>query len=229
MSPSVLLLLSILTVQGSGCEDFLKGVVESLKSTIDKEHAGFREMFPKDYWISHHYSDNLLCNTDPCCVFQAAAVLSDSWAQLRRQLWPEHHSFKLISDLIHALDYRGITKNIFEDPDVSILPYFSSSPEKLLNFTSSVFSRWLEMECSTPVDTCSLPTLSPPVQVEQPEKHKLFITTRAIHRRPSENEGETGMRLYYTQPPINGCPASTQLLGFVWSLLFFCGLNWILL
>nr|XP_046159089.1 uncharacterized protein LOC123998156 isoform X3 [Oncorhynchus gorbuscha] len=110
MLRSVFLLLSILTLQGSGCDYFLRGVVDNLQTILNSDHAGFRKVFPKDYWISHHYNVNLLCNTDPCCVFRAATVLSDSWLQLRSKLWPGHHSFEFISNLIQALGGRGMTK-----------------------------------------------------------------------------------------------------------------------
>ncbi|XP_064862585.1 uncharacterized protein zgc:174888 [Oncorhynchus nerka] len=271
MSRSVLLLLSILTVQGSGCDDFLREVVKNLQTTLNSDHAGFRKVFPKDYWISHHYNVNLLCNTDPCCVFRAATVLSDSWLQLRGQLWPEHHSFQFISNLIQALDGRGMTKGCisqvnspenwlsindsactvclfnnnsspplspfpllpyhiplsqrFEDPDPSVLPSVSSSPEKLLNFTSSVFSKWLELGCSTPVDTCPFPTLASPAGEEERaalERKKVrSLTTRAVHMQHRENEGETEMRLN-TPPPTNRSPTSKGGLLLVLSgSLFF--------
>nr|XP_046170933.1 uncharacterized protein LOC124005580 [Oncorhynchus gorbuscha] len=226
MLRSVLLLLSILTVQGSGCDDFLREVVKNLQTTLNSDHAGFRKVFPKDYWISHHYNVNLLCNTDPCCVFRAATVLSDSWLQLRSQLWPEHHSFEFISNLIQALGGRGMTKGRFEDPDPSVLPSVSSSPEKLLNFTSSVFSKWLELGCSTPVDTCPFPTLASPAGEEERaalERKKVrSLTTRAVHMQHRENEGETEMRLN-TPPPTNRSPTSKGglLLVLSGSLFFY--------
>ncbi|XP_041707722.1 uncharacterized protein LOC121542383 [Coregonus clupeaformis] len=232
MSRSVLLLLSILTVQGSGCDDFLRGVVKNLQTTINSDHVGFRKVFPKYYWISHHYNDNMLCNTDPCCVFRAATVLSDSWLQLRSRLWPEHHSFEFISNLIQALDDRGMTKGRFEDPDPSVLPYVSSSPEELLNFTSFVFSKWLELGCSTSVDTCSFPTLASPAGEEEradlESKKVRLLTTRAVHMQHRENGGETRMKLYITQPPTNSSPPSNGLPGSTRSLLL-CGLTWMLL
>ncbi|KAJ8005104.1 hypothetical protein DPEC_G00143190 [Dallia pectoralis] len=217
MSPSVLLLLSILTVQGRGCD---KEVVNNLKIAVDQYHAGFRMVFPKDYRISHHYSDNLLCNTGPCCVYQAAAVLSDSWAQLRKQLWPENHNLKFITDLMKAMVSVDETTKIFEECDDFLnLPSFSSSPETLLNYTSSVFSRLLE-SCPTPVDSCCLPT-------REPVGNPLFFTTRAVYKQVVEKEGETGLMKHYTQPPTSGCSAHTQLLGFIGGLLFSRGLIWI--
>ncbi|XP_023995461.1 uncharacterized protein zgc:174888 [Salvelinus sp. IW2-2015] len=201
MSRSVLLLLSILTLQGSGCDDFLREVVKNLQTTLNSDHAGFRKVFPKDYWISHHYNVNLLCNTDPCCVFRAATVLSDSWLQLRSQLWPEHHSFEFISNLIQALDDRGMTKGRFEDPDPSVLPSVSSSPEKLLNFTSSVFSNGWSWG-ARPRWTLVLPHSGLSCwggrKGALESKKVRLLTTRAVHR---ENEGETGMRLH--TPPTN--------------------------
>uniref|UniRef100_A0A4W5QXN4 Zgc:174888 n=1 Tax=Hucho hucho TaxID=62062 RepID=A0A4W5QXN4_9TELE len=237
MSRSVLLLLSILILQGSGCEDFLRGVVKNLQTTINSDHAGFRKVFPKDYLISHHYNDNLLCNTGPCCVFGAATVLSDSWLQLRSQLWPEHQSFKFISNLIQVLDDRGMTKGRFEDPDPSVLPSVSSSPEKLLNFTSSVFSKWLELRCSTPGDTCSFPTLASPAGEEEraalaspageeeraalESKKVRLLTTRAVHMQDRGNEGETGMRLHIPPPTNRSPPANGGLLLALSGCFFF--------
>ncbi|KAL0985173.1 hypothetical protein UPYG_G00153740 [Umbra pygmaea] len=231
MSPSVLLLLSILTVQGNGCEH--PPGVKNLKPNIDSSHRGFREVFPKDYTILHHYSDNLLCDTDPCCVFQAATVLSDSWIRLRRQLWEQHHSFKLITDIITTLGSNGITSNKFEYHDDFTLPDFRSSPENLLNFTSSFLSKWLEIECPTSVDTCSSPTLSSPTlssptlsspaQMEQPVK-AISKTTRAV-RQQGVDEGDRAKRIHDTQPPTNTSQASAQLFGFIWSLLFLFGQN----
>nr|XP_046159087.1 uncharacterized protein LOC123998156 isoform X1 [Oncorhynchus gorbuscha] len=224
MLRSVFLLLSILTLQGSGCDYFLRGVVDNLQTILNSDHAGFRKVFPKDYWISHHYNVNLLCNTDPCCVFRAATVLSDSWLQLRSKLWPGHHSFEFISNLIQALGGRGMTKGRFEDPDPSVLPSVSSSPEKLLNFTSSVFSKWLELGCSTPVDTCPFPTLASPAGEEEratlESKKVRVLTTRAVHM---ENEGEIGMRLH-TPPPTNRSPPSKGGLLLVISGSFFLNL-----
>uniref|UniRef100_A0A4W5QY06 Zgc:174888 n=1 Tax=Hucho hucho TaxID=62062 RepID=A0A4W5QY06_9TELE len=219
--------------------DVLSIGIDTLVYTVIPEpvFSSKRKVFPKDYLISHHYNDNLLCNTGPCCVFGAATVLSDSWLQLRSQLWPEHQSFKFISNLIQVLDDRGMTKGRFEDPDPSVLPSVSSSPEKLLNFTSSVFSKWLELRCSTPGDTCSFPTLASPAGEEEraalaspageeeraalESKKVRLLTTRAVHMQDRGNEGETGMRLHIPPPTNRSPPANGGLLLALSGCFFF--------
>ncbi|TNN81047.1 hypothetical protein EYF80_008703 [Liparis tanakae] len=64
MSLPVLLLLSLLTVRCGGCDFDLEGV-KNIKRTIDSNPTGFRTVFPKDYYVVHRYTKNMLCNTDP--------------------------------------------------------------------------------------------------------------------------------------------------------------------
>ncbi|KAG7270138.1 hypothetical protein CRUP_027208, partial [Coryphaenoides rupestris] len=103
-----------------------------------------RKGFPKDYSVQHHYKSSMLCDSDPCCVFSAAIVLTESWTLLLAQLWDEHVNYKLIFELKLSLD-TIIEKNIHterlqEETDLSVFPYVQSSPEELLNLTSGLFS-----------------------------------------------------------------------------------------
>uniref|UniRef100_A0AAX7TVS7 Uncharacterized protein n=1 Tax=Astatotilapia calliptera TaxID=8154 RepID=A0AAX7TVS7_ASTCA len=85
MSPTVLLLLSLLTAPCGGCEFDLEGV-KNIKGTIDSSSAGF------------------------CCVFPAAYVLHDSWQVLLTNLWEEHLNHSLVVELTRTLD-KIISKN----------------------------------------------------------------------------------------------------------------------
>ncbi|KAJ8392828.1 hypothetical protein AAFF_G00070320 [Aldrovandia affinis] len=125
----VLVLLFLSLVQGRGCDDFMKNVLKI-------KHVGFREVFPKNYLISHHYNDSILCDSDPCCVLCAAAELSESWSQLRSFLWKENIKYDFIMELQEKLLHIAEGK-VLEYPD---FPSVSSTPEALFNYTSALFS-----------------------------------------------------------------------------------------
>ncbi|KAK2844678.1 hypothetical protein Q5P01_011337 [Channa striata] len=228
MSLPVLLLLSLLTVQCGGCEFDREGV-KNIKITIDSNPTGFRTVFPKDYYVVHHYSKNMLCNTDPCCVFPAAIVLLDSWHVLLRNLWDEHLNYSLILDIKQTLD-KMIRKNentesFQEETDLAQFPTLSSSPEELLTLTSQLFKQWLEVGCSSLIETCTLPTLPPSVERKDygPMRARL-LTTRAISDDAANRQSDTIMDI--TQPLSSGVPLSYS--AFVWSPLIYRLYWWLL-
>ncbi|KAG7469293.1 hypothetical protein MATL_G00127320 [Megalops atlanticus] len=183
---SVLVLLLILSAQGRGCNEFMRGVVKNLLTTIKRtELPGFREVFPKNYEISHHYNDSLLCNSDPCCVFSAAVVLSDSWSQLLLLLWTENVKYSFIRELkvkLESIADSIADKKFREDTDPSLLPSVSSTPEALLHFTSALFSTWLEQKCPVSANPCELPMLPPSLPEE--ESHQMRTDGERKHPHP---------------------------------------------
>ncbi|XP_029927379.1 uncharacterized protein LOC115373237 [Myripristis murdjan] len=229
MSLPVLLLLSFLTVQCDGC-NFDREVVKNIKSTIDSNPTGFRTVFPRDYNVTHHYNSSMLCDTDPCCVFPAAAVLLDSWHVLLRNLWNEHLKHSFIVELIQTLDTilnkTENTQKFKEATDLSKFPSIISTPEKLLSQTSEVLSRWLEVGCSASIETCSIPTLAPTeVQREDNSSSRSkHLTTRAI----KVEEGLKEKMMDLTQPPSNGGPLSLSFPASFWSPLLFRLYWWLL-
>lgn len=228
MSLPVLLLLSFLTVQCGGCDFDWEGV-KNIKTTIDSNPTGFRTVFPKNYYVVHHYTRNMLCDSDPCCVFPAAVVLLDSWHTLLRNLWDEHLNHSLILDIKQTLD-KIIKKNrnterFQEETDLAQFSTLSSSPEELLNQTSELFARWLKVGCEPSIETCVLPTLPTPVERKDygPSRARL-LTARAIN---SEEEGQQDRMIDITQPPSNhGSPSLSY--ASLWSLLLFRLYWWLL-
>ncbi|XP_016321927.1 uncharacterized protein LOC107673023 isoform X2 [Sinocyclocheilus anshuiensis] len=188
MSPTVLLLLSILTVQGSGCNDFMKTTIRNLQDSIHIEiTSGFPQVFPKNYVVSHYFNDSALCN-EPCCVFSAAVFLSNSWIQLLQHLSRVHLKYRFISELILTLD------NIAKE----------SSPEGLLSFTSSLFTRWLDLDCAFGEHHCIFPTPSEENQENPPSEEEQNVENHEpVDEQQPEIEGETGKR-QLDQGPTNG-------------------------
>ncbi|XP_034552828.1 uncharacterized protein zgc:174888 [Notolabrus celidotus] len=223
MSLPVLLLLSLLTVQCGGCDFDWEGV-KNIKTTIDSNPTGFRKVFPKNYYVVHHYTRSMLCDTDPCCVFPAAVVLLDSWHVLLKNLWDEHLNHSLILDLKQTLDKiikrNKNTERFQEETDLGQFSTLSSPPEELLKLTSELFTRWLHDGCSPEIETCSLPTLPPSVERKDygPSRARL-LTTRAIS---SEEDAQPDRMIDITQLPSSGGPAaSSSLYAPVWSPLLF--------
>ncbi|XP_043117834.1 uncharacterized protein zgc:174888 isoform X2 [Puntigrus tetrazona] len=179
MSPTVLLLLSILTVQGSGCDDFMKTTIRNLQDSIrSEETSGFPEVFPKNYVVSHYFNDSALCN-EPCCVFSAAAFLSNSWIQLLQHLSRVHLKYRFISELILTLD--KIAKE--------------SSPEGLLSFTSSLFTRWLSLDCAFQEHQCIFPTPSEEDLKNMPSEEENNVENQEpVDEQWPGIEGEKGKR-----------------------------------
>lgn len=106
-----------------------------------------------------------------------------------------------------------------------MFPTLSSSPEELLNLTSELFKRWLDVGCSPLIETCILPTLPPPVERKDygPSRARL-LTTRAI----SEKEGQPDKLMDSTQPSSNSGPPSFSYYSPVWSPLLFRLYWWLL-
>lgn len=229
MSLPVLLLLSLLTVQCGGCDFDCEGV-KNIKATIDSNPTGFRTVFPKDYYVVHHYTKSMLCETDPCCVFPAAIVLLDSWHVLLRNLWDEHLNHSLILDLKQTLD-KIIKKNknterFQEETDLAQFSTLSSSPEELLKLTSELFARWLDVGALPSIETCTLPTLPPSVERKDygPSRARL-LTTRAIG---SAEEGQPDKKTDITLHPSNSGPPSLSYYASLWSPLLFRLYWWLL-
>ncbi|XP_069551951.1 uncharacterized protein [Brachyistius frenatus] len=227
MSLPVLLLLSLLTVQCGGCDFEWEGV-RNIKTTIDSNPTGFRTVFPKDYYVVHRYSKTMLCDTDQCCVFPAAVVLLDSWQLLLRNLWDEHLNHSLIFDLKQTLD-KIIKKNqnterFQEETHLAQFSTVSSSPEELLKLTSELFTRWLEVGCSSSIENCTLPTLPPTVERKDygPSRARLLTTRSISYVAETQPDNMTDN----TQPMSSGVPLSYS--AFVWSPLLF-RLYWCLL
>uniref|UniRef100_A0A8C6M2W9 Uncharacterized protein n=1 Tax=Nothobranchius furzeri TaxID=105023 RepID=A0A8C6M2W9_NOTFU len=251
MSLQVLLLLLLLIVQCGGCDFDRKGV-ENIKATIESNPTGFRTVFPKDYYVVHHYTKSMLCETDPCCVFPAAVVLLDSWNELLGNLWGEHVNRSLILELKLTLD-KIIDKNknievrfIFypdskrksvfnildlpfpllqrfqEETDLSQFPTSSSSPEELLKLTSQLFERWLQVGCSSYTETCFPPTLPPPVVKKDYRPSRARLLTTRAIN--NQHEGQPDKMTDY-KPLSSSGPVTVSYSAFVWSSLLF-GLYW---
>ncbi|XP_023820308.1 uncharacterized protein LOC110016677 [Oryzias latipes] len=224
MSLSVLLLLSLLTVQCGGC-DFDQISVENIKATIDSNPTGFRTVFPRDYYVQHHYNRSMLCETNPCCVFPAAVVLQDSWAELLPNLWEEHVNYSLIVELMDTLNTiikkNGNAQLFQEETDLAQFSTVWSSPEELLNLTSELFTQWLKVACSPSVETCPMPTLPPSVEKknDRPPRSRL-LTTRAV------NNAEK--RMSVPNASFKGLSLPVYDFSSVWSLLLFRLYWWLL-
>ncbi|XP_054903490.1 uncharacterized protein zgc:174888 isoform X1 [Poeciliopsis prolifica] len=224
-----LLLLLLFIVQCGGCDFDRKGV-ENIKATIDSNPNGFRSVFPKDYRVVHHYTRSMLCETEPCCVFSAAVVLVESWHVLLTNLWDQHLNYTFILELKQTLD-RIVEKNkniesFKEETDFKQYPLLSSSPEELLNLTSELFARWLQVGCSPSIETCFPPTLPPFFERKDygPVRGKL-LTTRAIRREEDQPE-----KMIDNKPPSScGRSRSRPCPAAFWSpllLLLLFGLYW---
>ncbi|XP_017570045.1 uncharacterized protein zgc:174888 isoform X2 [Pygocentrus nattereri] len=176
MTPTVLLLLSIFTVRGSGCKDLDKGTVRNLQNNISNENnTGFPQVFPKDYVVPRHYSPSTQCHdqSPTCCVFNEAALLSHSWMQLVQQLERIHLKHRFITELIQQLN--DISKDAWsfqETPDPSVFPSVNSSPGALLTLTSSLLSKWLELNCPTGENACIFHSHFPAEEEEEEEEEK---------------------------------------------------------
>ncbi|XP_027003937.1 uncharacterized protein zgc:174888 [Tachysurus fulvidraco] len=187
MLPTVLLLLSVFTVRGSACDDLKRATINNLQDTIkDEENKGFREVFPKNYYVQHHFNGSTQCE-DSCCVSSAAFLLADSWKQLLQHIELIHIKYKFITELISHLN--TIWEESFQEtPNPSVFPSGHSSPTALLTYTSDVLSKWLALNCH--VEICV--SLSPTPQQEK--EHS------GIDREPAEEEsiygteGERGKR-----------------------------------
>uniref|UniRef100_A0A3Q3X1E4 Uncharacterized protein n=1 Tax=Mola mola TaxID=94237 RepID=A0A3Q3X1E4_MOLML len=211
--------------------------VKNIKATIDSNPTGFSATVVVLVVISNacfaclKLTLGLCCRPAislQCCVFPAAVVLLDSWHVLLRNLWDEHLNHSLIIDLKQTLD-KIIQKNKnTEETDLAQLSRQPSSPEHLLNLTSQLLARWLEVGCSPSINTCVLPTLPPSVERKDygPSRARL-LTTRAVC---SEEKGqpEKMIEIDVTQPPSNSGPQSLSYYTPVFSPLLFRLYWWLL-
>ncbi|XP_008320868.1 uncharacterized protein LOC103387846 isoform X2 [Cynoglossus semilaevis] len=229
MSLPVLLLLSVWMVQCDGCDFDLEGV-KNIKAAIDSNPTGFRTVFPKDYYVEHHYTEDMLCDSEPCCVFPAAVVLLDSWHVLLRNLWDEHLNHTLVLNLKQTLErliHRNRhTQRFQEETDLTQFPKLSSSPEKLLQLTSELLARWLHVGCLPSIGTCTLPTLPPAVDRKDygPSRARL-LTTRAIS---SVEESQLEQKTGFTKLTSNSGPPPLSYSASVWSPLLLRLYRWLL-
>ncbi|KAG1958347.1 hypothetical protein F2P79_006595 [Pimephales promelas] len=147
------------------------------------------QVFPKNYVVSHYFNDSALCN-EPCCVFSAAVFLSNSWSQLFQHLSTFHFKYKFIGELIYSLN--SIAKEKFPDPpDISDFPSVQTSPEGLLSFTSSFFTRWLDLNCAFGEHNCIFPTLGEEDQ-ENPKEGENVENREPVDEQQPVIEGQTG-------------------------------------
>ncbi|KAL6489560.1 hypothetical protein MHYP_G00033010, partial [Metynnis hypsauchen] len=236
MTPTVLLLLSVFTVRGSGCKDLDKGTVRNLQNNISNENStGFPEVFPKDYVVPRHYSPSTQCHDQSatCCVFKEATFLSHSWMQLVQQLERIHLKRPFITELIQQLN--DISKDAWsfqETPDPSVFPSVNSSPGALLTLTSSLLSRWLELNCPTGENVCIFhPSPTEEEEEEKKEEGSLEGGTAKEEERnipgewtvedlPYMKEGERGKR-WITGVPTNGYHGSSTSPGLLLCTLSF--------
>ncbi|KAF5904475.1 folliculin, partial [Clarias magur] len=156
----VLLLLSVFTVRGSACDELQRQTVDNWQGSIKREEQkGFPEVFPKNYYVQHHFNGSTQCE-DSCCVFSAAFLLSDSWKYLLQHIERVHMKHTFIVQLIVELD--NIWKGSFQDPpNPSAFPSVNSSPRTLLTFTSDVFSNWLDLNCPDKNYSCVFASPAP--------------------------------------------------------------------
>lgn len=222
MSPTVLLLLSILTKLVYGCQDSDPfNVRDLLNETKENQITGFKQVFPINYYVSHRYNTSLLCNDNPCCVLPAAYVLRDSWSELLRHLHEKHYKYIFIEHLISVL--KKMTEGKFQErPDLATFPVVHSSPDDLLSFTVAVFSRWGELDCPSSLRGCVFPTAAP--DQEEDEEVLELRGKEGNTERPLielEREGERGRRWSMTAAPTNVGAALFHFPGHViWSLCF---------
>ncbi|KAL7886479.1 hypothetical protein AOLI_G00042000 [Acnodon oligacanthus] len=236
MTPTVFLLLSVFTVRGSGCKDLDRGTVRNLQNNISNENnTGFPQVFPKDYVVPRHYSPSTQCHDQSamCCVFNEAAFLSHSWMQLVQQLERIHLKHHFITELIQQLnDISEDAWNFQETPDPSVFPSVNSSPGALLTLTSSLLSRWLELNCPTGGNACSFNSPFPTEEEEEEKKEEGSLeggtgkeeernvpVERTVEDLPYK-EGERGKR-GITVVPTNGYYGSSTSPGLLFCTLSF--------
>ncbi|XP_076826969.1 uncharacterized protein LOC143473740 isoform X2 [Brachyhypopomus gauderio] len=203
MSRTVLLLLSIFTVQGSGCDDLKKGTVNNLQATINNEKKkGFPEVFPGNYYVHHHFNASTECH--------------DS---LLQHLERVHLKYTFITELKTTLD--DISRGSFqESPDPAVFPPVHSSPEALLTFTSALLSKWVALGCPAGQHACVFPSPAPlyPEEEEEHEEEE-FVTGRQVTEELWHGkEGERGKR-WITVIPTNGNAELHALPGLVLCVL----------
>lgn len=246
MTPTVLLLLSMVyTVRGSGCGNLDESTVRNLQDELRVQKTEFLTVFPKNYFVPR-FNDSTQCQdqTASCCLFSEVVLLSHSWAKLLKHLDRTHLKHPFITKLKIELD--GISKEGFQDtPDPSVFPSVLSSPETLLNFTSSLLSKWLELNCPSGENACNFPNPFTSEEDEEEEeleeKHvemtvenkggDMGIVDRETGPKAEGNVGsecveKEGMRerRWITSIPTNGDSGLSTSPGLVLCALYFlCG------
>lgn len=115
-----------------------------------------------------------------------------------------------------------------EETDLTLFSRQPSSPEHLLNLTSQLLARWLEVGCSPTINTCVPPTLPPSVERKDygPSRARL-LTTRAICGE-EKGQPEKMIDIDVPQPPSNSAPQSLSYYTPVLSPLLFRLYWWLL-
>ncbi|KTF91140.1 hypothetical protein cypCar_00027840, partial [Cyprinus carpio] len=92
-----------------------------------------------------------------------------------------------------------------DSPDVSDFPSVQSSPEGLLSFTSSLFTRWLDLNCAFGEHQCIFPTPSEEDQDNPPLEEEPNVENHepVDEQQQPETEGETDKR-QLDECPTNG-------------------------
>lgn len=113
-----------------------------------------------------------------------------------------------------------------EETDLAQFTRQHSSPEELLNLTSEVFSRWLQVGCSPSIKLCNLPTLPPSVERKDygPSRARL-LTTKMIS---NEEKEQSEKMVDITQPPSNNGSSSLSYYNSVLGPLLFRLYWWLL-
>uniref|UniRef100_A0A3B3SNG2 Zgc:174888 n=1 Tax=Paramormyrops kingsleyae TaxID=1676925 RepID=A0A3B3SNG2_9TELE len=213
MKLHVLVLLSALLVRGRGCDEILQESIKHQLIYIDEMGPdGFREVFPKDYEISHPYNDSLLCDNDPCCVFQAAADLSHSWFQLLLKLWRQHYRHPFIRELKRNLNQISNQISGIHSTKANVVV---SSPETLLNYTKAVFSKWLDQCALTEKSLCEASTSNTPLKDEEEENR---VYSHQIEDKFSSDQTQPGGAVSPIPPSVFIYLASFSVLCFAQSI-----------
>lgn len=113
-----------------------------------------------------------------------------------------------------------------EETDLALFSRQHSSPEELLNLTSELFNRWLQIGCLPSIKLCSLPTLPPSVERKDygPSRARL-LTTKMIS---NEEKGQSEKMVDITQLPSNNGPPSLSYYNSVLGPLLFRLYWWLL-
>ncbi len=110
-------------------------------------------------------------------------------------------------------------QKIPDRPDISAFPSVQSSPEGLLSFTSSLFTRWLNLDCAFKELHCIFPTPSEEDQENLPSEEENVESHEPVDEQQPVIEGETGKR-QFDQGPTNGY-SETLFPGFShWTFSF---------
>lgn len=225
MFPTALLLLSVFIGRGSACNELKRDTFNNLQSSIkEEENRGFRRVFPKNYYVQHHFNGSTRCE-DSCCVISAAFLLADSWKQLLQHIELIHMKHTFISELI--LHLNSIWEGSFQEtPNPSVFPSVPSSPRALLTYTSDVLAKWLALNC--PVEICVFPTsasLFAQKQGDQLKEHSGTGGETVEEESEYGKEGERGKR-WITAAVKNGDVALSACPTFF--LCMVCFLNMLL-